>query len=260
MEINCIILDDEPLALNLIEDYVLQTPFLKLCAKCSSPLEALEIVKSQQIDLAFLDIQMPLINGLELSKMLEGTAIIFTTAFNKYAVEGYKVNSVGYLLKPFSYSEFLEAANKGYQWCMMRRQAAMSVEAARGGEAVRGVEADLVSDVGEVSYLHKSQPSTIVLKSEYRQLVIDLSKILYIESMRDYQIFHLESGESIRTLMSLKSVETLLPKPDFVRVHRSFIVNIHKVKIIENSRILFGSVRVPISDSYRTEFEDRLKK
>src|SRR5574344_2467679 len=244
MKINCIILDDEPLALNLIEDYVLQTPFLNLCAKCSSPMDALEVVKSQNIELAFLDIQMPLVSGLELSKMMENTAVIFTTAFEKYAIDGYKVNAIGYLLKPFSYSEFLEAANKGREWCQIKREALIN-----RNSHFRSQE--------EVA-VQKSQNGTILLRSEYRQVVVDLSKILYIESMRDYQIFHLETGDNIRTLMSLKAVEESLPEKDFIRVHRSFIVNIHKVKIIENSRILFGSVRIPISDTYRSDFENRL--
>lgn len=257
MAVNCIILDDEPLALDLIEDYVKRTPFLNLCAKCNSAVEALEAARVQKIDIAFLDIQMPLINGLELSRMLSGCAIIFTTAFEKYAVEGYKVNAIGYLLKPFSYAEFLAAANRGWEWVQMRRKA----EGAGDGAAGASDSGDGLGFGGASGSETASDrvPTSIVVRSEYRQRVIELSSIIYIESLRDYQKFHLDGGESVLTQMSLKSVEEMLPPADFVRVHRSFVVNIRKVKIIERSRIVFGSDRIPISDSYRAEFEKRLK-
>lgn len=278
MKINCIILDDEPLALDLIEDYVRSTPFLNLCAKCSSAVEALEAVRTQKVELAFLDIQMPMINGLELSKMLDGCAIIFTTAFGQYAIEGYKVNAVGYLLKPFSYAEFLEAANKGCNWCEMKRKAeeATAMPSNRSGNMNQSGNISLAGDTnpsgnnipgttnnsgkGIISPNSETTPQpakSIIVRSGYLQKVIDLSTIVYIESIRDYQKFHLDGGETIQTLMSMKSLEESLPKEDFVRVHRSFIVNIRKVKTIERSRIIFGKERIPISDSYREAFEKR---
>ena len=228
MELNCVIVDDEPLALNLLEDYVKRTPFLKLVAKCGSGVEALSIIHENDVDLAFMDIQMPGLNGLELSKMLENCAVIFTTAFEQYAIEGFKVNAIDYLLKPFSYAEFLVAANKA------QKQAEI-ILAAKGNKT-------------------SETPINIVVKADYRQQVVNTNDIMYIEGVRDYIRIIMENGTDIQTLMSLKAAEEMLPHNNFIRVHRSFIVNIDKVKTIERNNIVFGKHYIPISDSYRDEF------
>lgn len=234
MELNCLIVDDEPLALDLMESYVKRTPFLSLVGRCSSALEVLSIVKEQKIDVIFLDIQMPELNGLELSRMLsERTKIIFTTAFEQYALEGFRVDALDYLLKPISYPEFLKAANKALQWCEM------SGKPGGGGK----------------------EQESIFVKADYKLVRIDLGKILYIEGLKDYVKIYLE-GESqpVISLMSLKSLEELLPSSGFIRVHRSFIVRLDKVKVIERNRIVFGKEYIPISDSYKDKFQEFLNK
>jgi DNA-binding LytR/AlgR family response regulator len=239
-KMKCIAVDDEPLALNLIVDYIGRTPFLELVAKCSSAMEALNVVREGHVDLAFMDIQMPQLNGLELSRMLDGTMVIFTTAFDKYAIDGFKVNAVDYLLKPFSYAEFLTAANKAAKWFELNAKA-------------NGVQA---SEPASGAALKKN----IVVKSDYRQKVIDLDTVTYVEGQRDYILIHTDNGEApVQTLMSLKSIEDILPDSNFVRVHRSFIVNVNKIKLIERNRIVFGKEYIPISDQYKDAFEKKFK-
>lgn len=232
---NCIAVDDEPLALNLISDYIGRTPFLNPVAKCSSAVDALKAISDNEVDLAFLDIQMPQLNGLELSRMLEGVMVIFTTAFDKYAIEGFRVNAVDYLLKPFSYAEFLTAANKALKWYDLYAKSEVSSQP-----------------------VEESASKSIVVKSEYRQKVINTDDITYIEGLRDYIMIHSENPvDPVKTLMSLKTIENILPKLNFVRVHRSFIVNVNKIKLIERNRIVFGKERIPISDQYRENFEKK---
>ncbi|MFA5443677.1 MAG: LytTR family DNA-binding domain-containing protein [Bacteroidales bacterium] len=227
--LRCIIVDDEPLALNLLQDYIHQTPFLELTARCSSGIEALTVLKSEKIDLAFIDIQMPNLNGLELSRMMGDCLVIFTTAFEQYALEGFKVNAIDYLLKPFSYAEFLTAANKAQR------------------------QAELLNTSHSVDN-NTLTSKNLVIKSDYKQQIINTPDIIYIEGIGDYIKIHLENGVSVQTLMTLKTIEEELPKNQFVRVHRSFIVNVRKVKTIERQRIVFDHVRIPISDSYKEAF------
>ena len=227
--LRCIIVDDEPLALNLLHDYIHQTPFLELVARCSSGVEALDVLKSKKVDLAFIDIQMPHLNGLELSRMMGNCFVIFTTAFEQYALEGFKVNAIDYLLKPFSYAEFLTAANKAQR------------------------QAELINASGSLVNSTLT-PKSLVIKSDYKQQIINTSEIVYIEGIGDYIKIHLETGISVQTLMTLKNIEEELPKNQFIRVHRSFIVNIQKVKTIERQRIVFDRVRIPVSDFYKQAF------
>ena len=234
MELNCLIVDDEPLALDLMENYVKRTPFLSLVGRCGSALEVLPVVKEQKVDVIFLDIQMPELNGLELSRMLgERTKVIFTTAFEQYALEGFRVDALDYLLKPISYPEFLKAANKALQWCEM------------SGRQESGAK----------------EQESIFVKADYKLVRIDLAKILYIEGLKDYVKIYLEGeAQPVVSLMSLKSLEELLPSSNFIRVHRSFIVRLDKVKVIERNRIVFGKEYIPISDSYKDKFQEFLNK
>ena len=231
MTLNCAIVDDEPLALNLLESYVNKTPFLHLAGKYSSAVQAMKELPGKQVDLLFLDIQMPELNGLEFSKMVDQrTRIIFTTAFGQYAIDGYKVNALDYLLKPISYVDFLQAANKAVQWF-------------------------------ELLQRPKEEIDSIFVKSEYKLVQIELKNILYVEGLKDYiKIYEEGEAKPILSLMSMKAMEELLPPSRFIRVHRSYIVQKDKIRIIDRGRIVFGKNYIPISDSYKQTFQEFLDK
>lgn len=233
MTLNCLIVDDEPLALELLESYVSRTPFLHLVAKCDSAIQALSVVESEPVDLIFLDIQMPELNGLELSRLVGNKVkIIFTTAFEQYAIEGFRVDALDYLLKPFNYTEFLRAATKALHWIEMLKAEAST----------------------------RPIPQSIFVKSDYKLVQVQLKDILYIEGLKDY-IPHPDRGRTRHPyLMSMKSIEDFLPADIFIRVHRSYIVNVNKIKTIERNRIIFGKVYIPISDSYKERFTELLDK
>ncbi|MBQ1725132.1 MAG: response regulator transcription factor [Muribaculaceae bacterium] len=231
MNIKCAIVDDEPLAVELLASYVSKIPFLTLVGKYSNATDALHGCTEQQVDLLFLDIQMPELNGLELSRMVpETTRIVFTTAFEQYALDGYRINALDYLLKPISYANFLEACNKALQWFTMVRENEAKSEEAAG-------------------------PKSIFVKSEYKVLQIALDDIRYIEGLKDYvKIYTEQSPRPILSLMSMKGLEEMLPATRFMRVHRSFIVNMEKVREIDRGRIVFGDVFIPVGDSYKQAF------
>ena len=230
IKISCVIVDDEPMALNLVESYVKKTPFLELKQKCSSAIEALEYIKEHPVDLLFLDIQMPDLTGIEFSKMLpKDTRVIFTTAFDHYALEGFKVEALDYLLKPFDYAEFLAAANKAATWF----------------ELVKGKKQPVVSEAKEFLFV----------KSEYKQLRIKLSDVLYFEGLKDYiKIWLKDNPKPILTLMSLKSLQEELPETQFLRVHRSFIVSLKNIEVIERSQIIINNQRITVSEQYKPAF------
>lgn len=229
MNLKCAIVDDEPLALGLLESYVQKTPFLELEGKYSSAVQAMNELPSKHIDLLFLDIQMPELSGLEFSKMVApSTRIVFTTAFGQYAIDGYKVNALDYLLKPISYIDFLQAANKAVQWFELLQQP-------------------------------KEEIQSIFVKSEYKLIQIELNKILYVEGLKDYlKIYEEDSQKPILSLMSMKAMEELLPASRFMRVHRSYIVQKEKIRVIDRGRIVFGKNYIPISDSYKQAFQEFL--
>ena len=236
MIIKCAIVDDEPLAVELLASYVNKIPFLELCGKYTNATDALHGINEQPVDLMFLDIQMPELNGLELSKMVpESTRIVFTTAFDRYAVDSFRVNALDYLLKPISYADFLEASNKAMQWFQLVQQNEQQV-------ATPAVE---------------EEPRSIFVKSEYKLLQINLDDIRYIEGLKDYvKIYTEQSPHPILSLMNMKAIEQLLPTSRFIRVHRSFIVQKSKIREIERNRIVFGDVYIPIGDSYKQAFQD----
>lgn len=229
-KITCVIVDDEPMALNLVESYVEKTPFLELKSKCSSAIEAMEFLKTTPVDLVFLDIQMPDLTGIEFSKMLpKDTRVIFTTAFDQYALEGFKVEALDYLLKPFDYAEFLVAANKASTWFSL----------------VKGKQELVISDEKEFLFV----------KSEYKQLRIKLADVLYFEGLKDYiKIWLKDNPKAILTLMSLKSLEEELPETQFMRVHRSYIVSLKYIEVIERSQIIINTHRITVSDHYKPKF------
>ncbi len=237
-KIRCLIVDDEPLALNLIEDYVLKTPFLDLTNKFNSPFQAIDALQNEKIDLIFLDIQMPGLSGIELSKLLHnGPKVIFTTAYSQYALEGFKVDALDYLVKPINYQEFLKAANKALTWFSLLEQNRSDIDS------------------------EESSNSSIFVKSEYKLIKVELKSILYIEGLGDYvKIYITDQSKPILSLISLKKLEEELSPKQFMRVHRSFIVNLEQIAKIDRNRIVFGSVYIPIADSYKDQFQEFLNK
>lgn len=231
MNLKCIIVDDEPLALGLLESYVAKTPFLELTGKYSSAVQAIKELPQKQVDLIFLDIQMPELNGLEFSRMVDSRSrIIFTTAFEQYAIDGYKVNALDYLLKPISYADFLQAANKALHWF------------------------ELVSQPCD-------EITSIFVKSDYKLVQIELDNILYIEGLKDYVKIYEEGGQRpILSLMSMKAMEELLPASRFMRVHRSYIVQKSKIRLVDRGRIVFGKTLIPVSESYKAAFQEFLDR
>ena len=227
MKLTCAIIDDEPLAANLLESYARKTPFLELKGKYNSALNAMQSLQQEPVDVLFLDIQMPELSGMEFSKMLPHTTkVIFTTAFSEYAVDSYRVNALDYLLKPISYSDFLASVQKAVEW-----------------------------------FSRSAEVDHIFVKSDYKLKQIDLDKILYIEGLKDYVKIYIEDEpHPILSLMSLKSLEEILPSSQFIRVHRSFIVQLSQIKVIERNRIVFGKQYIPISDSYKTQFFEYLNQ
>lgn len=237
MTLRCALVDDEPLALSLLESYVRKTDSLELCGSYSSAIQAMKGLPEHPVDLLFLDIQMPELNGLEFSRMVSpNTRIIFTTAFEQYAIDGYRVNALDYLLKPISYSDFIEAVNKAIQWFEMRKKAELP-------------------DTGQVSI--PADSNHIYVKSDYKIVQIELDRILYIEGLKDYiKIYTEDNPRPILSLTSMKTMEEKLPSSRFIRVHRSYIVQKQKIKIIDKGRIVFGKEYIPVSDSYKQELQN----
>jgi DNA-binding LytR/AlgR family response regulator len=232
-KLNCLLIDDEPYALELIESYAKKTPFLEIKGKFNSAIDAITFCQDEVIDLIYLDIQMPELNGLEFSRTIhKNTRIIFTTAFSEYAVESFKVNAIDYLLKPFNYEEFLNASGKALEW-------------------FRLIENNKSKSAEESDY--------IFVKSEYKQLKINLNEILYIEGLKDYvKIWLTNQTQPVLSLISLKKLEDELPVDKFMRVHRSFIVSLNKIQAIERGQILINKERITVADQYKDTFNKYL--
>ena len=229
MKLRCIIIDDEPLAVNLLKSYAERTSYLELVGTFNSAIDAIEMIESSEIDLLYLDINMPQMNGLEFSKTLPLTIkVIFTTAYDQYAIEGFRLNALDYLMKPIGYASFLEASTRALNWFKL---------------------------------FETNSISSIFIKSGYRIEKIDFDDIIYIENQKDYVKFHLAGQvEPISSLMSMQSLSEKLPSKQFMRVHRSFIVNLEKVRTVERNCIVFGKIYIPISESYKDKFFDFLNK
>ena len=227
MIINCAIIDDEPLAAGLLRSYALKTPFLNLIGTYGSALEAMKELRDNPAQLLFLDVQMPELSGIEFAKILPAdTKIIFTTAFQQYAIEGYKVSALDYLMKPISYDDFLKAANKALDWFSVSKRQQTAV-----------------------------MDRFMFVKSDYKLVRIALDDILYIEGLKDYVRFYLEDGTKIMSLMNMKKLEDYLPRPEFLRTHRSYIVHMPKSRQVDRLRIVFGDILIPISDSYKEDVQ-----
>jgi two-component system, LytTR family, response regulator LytT len=246
LTLNCIAVDDEPLALGLVCAFIEQTPFLKLVGRYSSAIEALRALHEKKVDLLFLDIQMPDLNGIELARVLDrngantGPRIIFTTAFNQYAIEGYKVDALDYLLKPFGYDEFLRAANKARSYAERLQPSAIPLAIPQKEEP-------------EEEYLF--------LKVEYQLVRVAFKDILYIEGLKDYvKVYVQGSTKPILTLTSLKALEEKLPARRFMRIHRSFIVSLEQVKAITKNSVQIGDITITVSDQYKDAFSQFLSR
>lgn len=234
--LKCIIIDDEPLARELLKSYVGKTPDLELIGCYESAADSVKTVVSGDADLVFLDINMPMLNGIEFASVIpEDTSIIYVTAYEQYALQGFKVNALDYLLKPVSYPEFMKAVGKALMWHAMRR-AYNSAE-----NAPRPVLKDMLT-----------------VKADYRLVQMKIDSIKYVEVQKDRVIFYRVEGEPISSLMSMKELEEQLPTDRFMRVHRSFIVNLSHVEVVERSRIVFGKTYIPISDAKKEEFLSKL--
>jgi DNA-binding LytR/AlgR family response regulator len=218
-----------------LESYIEKTPYLRLSGRCASAFEAMQLLEKEAIDLLFLDIQMPGFSGLQLSRTLRREQrVIFTTAFEQYALEGFKADALDYLLKPFNYDEFLVAAGKARDWFMLKSRA------------------ETPRDETEQS---------IFVKSDYKLIRIRFEDILYIEGLKDYAKFHLENRDRpVMTIRSLTSLEEQLPSGAFMRVHRSYIVHLPKITTIERNRIVFGKTYIPVSEKYQEQFKSFVTK
>ncbi|MDX9773263.1 MAG: LytTR family DNA-binding domain-containing protein [Bacteroidales bacterium] len=231
--ITCIAIDDEPLALKQLVGYINKTPFLRLENSFTSAYKALEYLNDNQVDLMFVDINMPDLSGIDFVKSLTNPAkIIFTTAYREFAFEGYQVDAADYIVKPIGYSDFLKAVNKTRD-----RYFAVAPEPA----TIRNDE------------------QFLFIKSEYKIVRIDFNNIMYIEGMRDYIRIHLENQKPIMSLMGIKKLIEHLPSEKFMQVHRSFIVNLTKITTIERNRIIFDpDVYIPVSEQYKDAFQSYL--
>lgn len=248
MTLQCIAVDDEPLALGLVCKFIGQTPFLQLAGQYLSAVEALKAIHTQKIDVIFLDIQMADLNGIELARVLaqmpDAPQIVFTTAYNQFALEGYKVDARDYLLKPFNYEEFLRAATKAYNYAELRdKPAALPAPAAIATSA------------------EKVQDEYLFLKVEYQLVRVALDDILYIEGLKDYVKVHLQTTDkTLLSLNSLKALEEKLPPNQFMRVHRSFIVALNKITSMTKNNLQVGKIHITVGDQYKDAFSQFLGK
>lgn len=238
--IRVLAIDDEPLALRQLTTYIQKVPFLELAGQCQSALQARDILESEVIDAIFCDIHMPDLSGMDFVRQLPAPPlIVFTTAYSEYAIEGYKVNAVDYLLKPFGMNDFLRAALKVQEQYNLRHPAGSQ-------EQSSPVQAD----------------GTIFVKTDYRVVRLSISDIRYIEGMSEYLKIHLDGGQKpVITLLSMKKMEDYLPAAQFMRIHRSYIVNLQKIQEVNKNRIIMDAdTYLPIGDLYKDQFNEYLSR
>lgn len=237
MTLTCIAVDDEPLALKQVCAFIEQTPFLQLLGHYSSAVDALKALHEQSVDLIFLDIQMPDLSGIELARVLDrgaklsGPRIIFTTAFDQFALEGYRVNALDYLLKPFSYEEFLRAVSKAQAYAERSTAQASSPVTAEPEEEF------------------------LFLKVEYQLVRVAFSDIRYIQGLKDYvKVYLLSSSRPLLSLMNMKALENKLPPQRFMRIHRSYIISLRQIKAVTRNSVQIGDEVIPVSNQYKDNF------
>jgi len=232
--IRCLIVDDEPLALHILEDYMSKVPYLQLVKSTTNPIEALTLVQEGNVDLVFLDVQMPELTGIQFLRIANGRAkVILTTAYPQYALEGYELDVIDYLLKPIAFDRFFKSVQKAQTVLQPAAKPMLT-------ESVQQQQQDFLSDF-------------IFVKTEHKIQKVYLNDILFIEGLKDY-ISIFTPVERIITLQNMKKMEDALPAKNFTRVHKSYIVSINKIDSIERSRIFIGDKIIPVGDTYRDEF------
>ncbi len=236
MKINCLIVEDEPLARNLMTAYVEKIPYLNLLQACSNPLEAIDFLRENHVDILFLDVQMPEITGITLLKILQKKPlVILTTAYSEYALEGYEHDVMDYLLKPITFERFLKAVEKAHA-------------------RLSNMQNTTVIQEKNINTTDNIQPF-IFVKDGTKLVKIKLSDILYVEGLKDYVTIHTRT-QKVVTLQRLKILEEELPENKFIRIHNSFIVAFEAIDAIEKEKVQIGSVFIPISDTYRKSFKE----
>lgn len=244
MKLKCIAVDDEPLALDIIEDYISKVPFLELVKRTENAIEALQLVQAGGIDLVFLDIQMPELTGIQFLKIAGGKAcFILTTAYSQYALESYDLNVSDYLLKPIAFDRFYKAVEKVHNLVKVNEPQTPVQPVVK--EVPKPVAAQPVQDF-------------MFVKTEHKIQKIELDDILYIEGLKDY-ISIFTKAERVITLQNMKKMEETLPSSQFIRVHKSYIISLDKIESIERSRISICGKMIPVGDTYRDEFFRRIE-
>jgi DNA-binding LytR/AlgR family response regulator len=225
--LRCLAVDDEPLALDLIEDNISKLPYLHLVAKCSNPMEALKVLQTEKIDLMFLDIQMPGLTGLQFIQSLqEKPMIILVTAYEKFALEGFNLDVVDYLVKPVSMDRFVKACNKAYELYQLRNKA--------GSKEMAG------------------EPGYFFVNVDYSLVKINFSDIRFVEGLKDYIKIHLQStSRPVITRLAMKNIEEQLPASKFIRIHKSYIVSVDHISAVRKNSVFIGEMELPVGDSYR---------
>lgn len=229
----CLIVDDEPLAQQVMEEFVARVPFLEVVAVCSSATEAAEVLRNHTVDLIFLDIHMPRISGLEfISGFPNPPQFILVTAYSEYALQGFNLNATDYLMKPVPFERFFKAVNKAYELYRLRNRANMAADS-------------------------QSQ-RFILVKSGYQTIKVELDTILYIEGLKDYVKIFTEGKKPILSLLTMKGLAETLPVDKFMRIHKSFIISTDRISAISRNRVMINDKWIPIGENYREEFKNRL--
>lgn len=235
----CLIVEDEPLARSLLAEYVKKVPFLSLVKTCSSPMEALDVLRSNPVDILFLDIQMPEITGITLLKILQNRPmVILTTAYSEYALESYELDVVDYLLKPITFDRFLKAVEKASQRLKTSSPASSAITEKNSSDTA---------------------PAFVFVKDGTKLVKINFDDILYVEGLKDYVTIHTKL-QKVTSLQRLKSLEIQLPADRFIRIHHSYIIALKAIDVIHKGEVQIGHAMIPISDTYRKTFKEFIEK
>jgi len=237
----CVIIDDEPLAIDVVESYVQQVGGIEIVAKCTNPLEAIILLNKHQVDLVFLDIEMPNLTGIDLVKAIDNMPqFIFTTAYPEYALDGFNLNATDYLVKPIPFHRFLKAISRAKEKYELENKVVISPQAT---ETAAPVAID----------------NFIFVKSEYENIKINIDTIVYLQGLKDYiKIYTSDTQKPILTLSSFKDILDKLPPSKFIRVHKSYVVSIEHIKAIQKSKILVADMRIPVGETYKDTVMKRL--
>lgn len=263
--LKCLIIDDEPLALRQLAAYIAKIPYLELVASCNSALKAQLVVATEPVDLIFVDINMPDLNGVDFVRSMTHNRpmIVFTTAYSEYAVEGFRLDAVDYLLKPFSLSDFSRAAAKAYSLYELRRLQQQPAPAPTPSEAAPTPVEEATPPTPPTEEREEEPKETVYIsvKADYKTVLVKLQEIVYIESEGEYVRIHLADGRRITTLYRIKNMEAQLPTERFMRIHRSYIVNLQAITGYVRGRVYLGEkVDLPIGENYREAFQAYTEK